>query len=121
MGFEPRNHDFYKQKSAYEMENTGSISKQQFVEIFRAKWGETDPPELLSTAFKLYDMEGAGSITLENLAEITELIGENASEEALQEMMNEAAGVKPGGEDAFEINEEQFMKILIKQTEKVSL
>ena len=36
----------------------------------------------------------------------------------LQEMMNEAAGTKPGDPDATEISEEQFMKILVKQIEK---
>ena len=38
LGFEPRKDEVKKLMSDYDKENTGSISKQQFVEIFRAKW-----------------------------------------------------------------------------------
>ena len=80
--------------------------------------GETDTPELLHLAFQLYDEEENNLLSLDNLITITEEIGEETPVETLQEMMNEAAGVKPGDPDATEITEEQFMKILVKQTEK---
>ena len=80
--------------------------------------GETDTPELLHLAFQLYDEEENNLLSLDNLIKITEEIGEETPVETLQEMMNEAAGVKPGDPDAMEITEEQFMKILVKQTEK---
>ena len=80
--------------------------------------GETDSHELLHLAFQLYDEEENGVLSLENLMKVTEMIGEETPVETLQEMINEAAGVKPGEPDATEISEEQFMKILVKQTEK---
>lgn len=80
--------------------------------------GETDSHDLLHLAFQLYDEEESKVLSLENLIKVTEEIGEETPVETLQEMMNEAAGVKPGEPDATEITEEQFMKILVKQTEK---
>jgi hypothetical protein len=79
--------------------------------------GETDPPELLHLAFQLYDEEENNLLSLDNLIKITEEIGEETPVETLQDMINEAAGVKPGDPDATFITEEQFLKILVKQTE----
>mmetsp|Transcript_54491 Transcript_54491/g.111183 ORF Transcript_54491/g.111183 Transcript_54491/m.111183 type:complete len:179 (-) Transcript_54491:145-681(-) len=118
LGFEPRKDEVKKLMSDNDKENSGTINKQQFVEIFRAKWGETDPPDLLNLAFQLYDTEESGTLSLDNLQQITEMIGEGASVEELQEMMNEAAGVKNGDENAWEISVEQFMKIMVHQPEK---
>ena len=80
--------------------------------------GETDSHDLLHLAFQLYDEEENNVLSLDNLIKVTEAIGEEFPVETLQEMINEAAGVKPGEPDANEITEEQFMKILVKQTEK---
>ena len=118
LGFEPRKDEVKKLMSDNDKDNSGKISKQQFVEIFRGKWGETDPPDLLHLAFQLYDEEENGVLSLQNLVKVTEEIGEELPIETLQEMMNEAAGTKPGDPDATEISEEQFMKILVKQIEK---
>lgn len=41
LGFEPRKDEVKKLMSDNDKENTGTISKQQFVEIFRAKWVRT--------------------------------------------------------------------------------
>jgi Ca2+-binding EF-hand superfamily protein len=79
--------------------------------------GETDPPELLHLAFQLYDEEENNLLSLDNLIKITKEIGEETPVETLQDMINEAAGVKPGDPDATFITEEQFLKILVKQTE----
>jgi hypothetical protein len=42
-----------KMMSDHDKENTGFITKQQFVEIFRAKWGETEPPAMMHLAFQV--------------------------------------------------------------------
>lgn len=78
--------------------------------------GETDQPDLLHLAFQLYDKENSGKLTIDHLREVTEMIGETANREELQEMMNEAFGVRPGEPDAYEINEEQFVKIMERKT-----
>lgn len=118
LGFEPRKDEVKKLMSDNDKENSGTINKQQFVEIFRAKWGETDPPDLLQLAFELYDKEESGTLNLDNLRDVTEMIGENATIEELQEMMDEAAGVRAGEDSAWDITVEQFMKIMVQEKEK---
>lgn len=41
LGFEPRKDEVKKLMSDNDKDNTGTITKQQFVEIFRAKWVRT--------------------------------------------------------------------------------
>jgi hypothetical protein len=84
---------------------------------FCAVQGETDPPDLLHLAFQMYDTEDKGTITLNDLLELTEMIGASATTEELQEMMNEANGVRTGDPDAYEITEAAFMKIMEKKVE----
>ena len=61
LGFEPRKDEVKKLMSDTDKENTGTINKQQFVEIFRTKWGETDPQALLHLAFQVSPHPGVES------------------------------------------------------------
>ena len=42
LGFEPRKDEVKKLMSDNDKDNSGKINKQQFVEIFRAKWVSRD-------------------------------------------------------------------------------
>ena len=43
LGFEPRKDEVKKLMSDNDKDNSGKINKQQFVEIFRAKWVSINP------------------------------------------------------------------------------
>jgi Ca2+-binding EF-hand superfamily protein len=47
-------------------------------------------------AFELFDSEGRGVITLDDLRRIARVLGEDCTDEDLQEMIDEAAGTRPG-------------------------
>mmetsp|Transcript_42336 Transcript_42336/g.113261 ORF Transcript_42336/g.113261 Transcript_42336/m.113261 type:complete len:173 (-) Transcript_42336:45-563(-) len=75
LGFEPKKDEVKMLMSDYDKENSGAINKQQFVEIFKAKWMETIQPDVLHLAFQLYDTEGTGNISFENLRNVMDMIG----------------------------------------------
>ena len=53
-------------------------------------------PREISQAFELFNSEGQGVITLSDLRRVTKVLGEDCSEDNLQEMIHEAAGTRAG-------------------------
>lgn len=57
--------------------------------IVSRKFRDRDPTDEILKAFKLFDEEGTGKITLKNMKKISRELGENLSEEELQAMIDE--------------------------------
>ncbi|CCG23085.1 Cdc31 protein [Candida orthopsilosis Co 90-125] len=65
-----------------------------------------DPLDEIRRAFKLFDIDGTGKISVRNLRKISKDLGENLSDEELQAMIDEFDLDEDG-----EINEEEFIRI----------
>ncbi|KAL9643977.1 hypothetical protein ABK040_005445 [Willaertia magna] len=83
------------------------INYDSFLQIMTSKMSERDPLEEVKKAFKLFDEDNKGKITLKNLKKIAREIGENMSEEELQAMIDEFDLDQDG-----EINENEFIAIM---------
>uniref|UniRef100_A0A8I6APZ1 Centrin 4 n=1 Tax=Rattus norvegicus TaxID=10116 RepID=A0A8I6APZ1_RAT len=70
---------------------------------------EKDEKEEILKAFKLFDDDATGSISLNNIKRVAKELGENLTEDELQEMLDEADRDGDG-----EINEEEFLKMMRK-------
>mmetsp|Transcript_42337 Transcript_42337/g.113264 ORF Transcript_42337/g.113264 Transcript_42337/m.113264 type:complete len:140 (-) Transcript_42337:29-448(-) len=114
LGFEPKKDEVKMLMSDYDKENSGAINKQQFVEIFKAKWMETIQPDVLHLAFQLYDTEGTGNISFENLRNVMDMIGDEVQDEELEEMLGEAAALGQEGSAAAAATEDLFVRIMEK-------
>lgn len=68
---------------------------------------ERDPMEEIRKAFKLFDDDGTGKISLRNLRRVAKEIGENIDDEELQAMIDEFDLDQDG-----EINEQEFISIM---------
>lgn len=75
------------------------------------KYSERDPTDEILRAFKLFDEEGKGRISLRNLKKIARELGENLTEEELQAMIEEF----DKDQDGF-INEQEFLSIMKQST-----
>ena len=71
------------------------------------KIAERDPREEILKAFKLFDDDNTGKISLKNLRRVARELGEVMTDEELQEMIDEADRDGDG-----EINEEEFIRIM---------
>ncbi len=70
---------------------------------------ERDPREEILKAFRLFDDDNTGKISLRNLKRVARELGETMTDDELQEMIDEADRDGDG-----EISEEDFIRVMKK-------
>jgi len=88
---------------------SGTIDFNEFLDMMTSKMSERDSREEILKAFRLFDDDETGKITLKNLRRVAKEIGENMTDEELQEMIEEA---DLDGDN--EIDQEEFLRIMKK-------
>ncbi len=91
------------------MIGSGTIDFNEFLQLMSVKMSERDSKEEILKAFKLFDDDSTGKITFKNLKRVAKELGENLTDEELQEMIDEADRDGDG-----EINEDDFLRIMKK-------
>ncbi|SOV10224.1 centrin-1 [Plasmodium sp. gorilla clade G2] len=109
LGFEPKKEDIRKIISDVDKDGSGTIDFNDFLDIMTIKMCERDPKEEILKAFRLFDDDETGKISFKNLKRVAKELGENITDEEIQEMIDEADRDGDG-----EINEEEFMRIMKK-------
>lgn len=107
LGFEVRKVDVLKILKDYDREGTGKISFDDFNEVVTERILARDPKEEVLKAFKLFDDDESGNISLRNLRRVARELGENVSDEELRSMIDEFDTNGDG-----EINQEEFLAIM---------
>ena len=110
LGFDVKKQEVLNLMKEYDREGAGQIEYHDFLEIMTNKIGERDPVEEILKAFKLFDEDNTGKISLRNLRRVARELGENLSDDELQAMIDEFDKDGDG-----EINEQEFLNIM-KQT-----
>jgi centrin-1 len=109
LGFEPKKDEIKKMISDIDKDGSGTIDFQEFLEMMTNKMSEKDSREEILKAFRLFDDDETGKITFKNLKRVAKELGENMTDEELQEMIDEADRDGDG-----EICEEEFLRIMKK-------
>eukprot|EP00002_Diphylleia_rotans_P026220 TRINITY_DN5217_c0_g2_i1.p1 TRINITY_DN5217_c0_g2~~TRINITY_DN5217_c0_g2_i1.p1 ORF type:complete len:171 (-),score=57.24 TRINITY_DN5217_c0_g2_i1:461-973(-) len=89
MGFEVKKAEVKRMIEDIDVDQTGKVGLGDFLNIMTTKISERDPMEEIARAFRLFDEESAGKITLKNLRKIAKELGENTTDEELQAMIEE--------------------------------
>merc|ERR1719219_1669209 len=95
--------------SEVDKENAGKLSLENFTVLMANKMAEKDTKEEILKAFKLFDDDESGKISFQNLKRVAKELGENLTDEELQEMIDEADRDGDG-----EVNQEEFLRIMKK-------
>ncbi|KAL0613650.1 Centrin-1 [Plecturocebus cupreus] len=90
LGFKPRKEEMKKMISEVDKEGTGKISFNDFLAVMTQKMSEKDTKEEMLKAFRLFDDDETGKISFKNLKRVANELGENLTDEELQEMIDEA-------------------------------
>ncbi|EPY73430.1 Centrin-1 [Camelus dromedarius] len=109
LGFEPKKEEMKRMISEVDKEGTGKISFNDFLAVMTQKMAEKDTKEEILKAFRLFDDDETGKISFKNLKRVANELGENLTDEELQEMIDEADRDGDG-----EVNEEEFLRIMKK-------
>lgn len=73
----------------YDTDDTNLITYDNFFKTVGEMIIKRDPLEEIRRAFRLFDIDGTGKISVRNLRKISRDLGENLSEEELQAMIDE--------------------------------
>jgi len=109
LGFEPRKEEIKKMIAEVDKESSGKLSLDSFMMLMGNKMSEKDTKEEILKAFKLFDDDDTGNITFTNLKRVAAELGENLTDEELQEMIDEADRDGDG-----EVNQDEFLRIMKK-------
>lgn len=88
---------------------TGKLTFDDFLQLMSTKMAEKDSKEEILKAFRLFDEEDKGKITFRDLKRVSQELGENLTNQELQEMIDEADRDGDG-----EIDQEEFLRIMKK-------
>uniref|UniRef100_A0A3Q4B1G0 EF-hand domain-containing protein n=1 Tax=Mola mola TaxID=94237 RepID=A0A3Q4B1G0_MOLML len=109
LGFEPKKEEIKKMISDVDKDGTGKISFADFLAVMTQKMAEKDSKEEILKAFRLFDDDETGKISFKNLKRVAKELGENLTDEELQEMIDEADRDGDG-----EVNQQEFLRIMKK-------
>ncbi|XP_034546856.1 caltractin [Notolabrus celidotus] len=109
LGFEPKKEEIKQMIADVDKEGSGTIDFNTFLSIMTLKTGDKDSKEEILKAFRLFDDDGTGKISFKNLKRVAKELGENLTDEELQEMIDEADRDGDG-----EVNEQEFLSIMKK-------
>ena len=87
------------------------IEFEEFLDLMTARISDKDSKENITKVFELFDDEGKGHITVEDLKKVSEQLGEEMSDEELKEMI-ERADIDGKGY----VNADEFFNIMTKKT-----
>uniref|UniRef100_A0A3Q3VXX3 EF-hand domain-containing protein n=1 Tax=Mola mola TaxID=94237 RepID=A0A3Q3VXX3_MOLML len=105
LGFEPKKEEIKKMIADIDKEGSGTIDFTDFLNMMTEK----DSKEEVMKAFRLFDDDCTGKISFKNLKRVAKELGENLTDEELQEMIDEADRDGDG-----EVNEQEFLRIMKK-------
>ncbi|XP_036825797.1 centrin-2 isoform X2 [Oncorhynchus mykiss] len=109
LGFEPKKEEIKRMITEVDKDGTGKISFSDFLTVMTQKMAEKDSKEEILKAFRLFDDDETGKISFRNLKRVAKELGENLTDEELQEMIEEADRDGDG-----EVNQGEFLRIMKK-------
>ena len=88
MGFEPKREEVRRMIAESDRDGSGTISFDTFQSVMASKMHARDPKEEAIKAFRLFDDDETGTISLKNLRRVAKELGENMTDDELQEVID---------------------------------
>merc|ERR1712151_561409 len=89
LGFDVKNDELKKMITDIDADGSGHIEFPEFLEMMTGKMGEKDTKEEIMKVFKLFDNDSTGKVSFSNLKRVAKELGENMTEEELQDMIQQ--------------------------------
>ena len=107
LGFETRNNSIYQMILDLDSDGNGTIDFDEWIGLMTKKTNDKESRASLKKVFDLFDDERTGYISIKNLRRVAQEVGENISEEELQDLITRADLDGDGL-----VSEEEFYRII---------
>merc|ERR1712159_751946 len=107
LGLDAKKDEIRRMINDIDKDGSGTIDFNEFLGMMTARMGDRDSREEIIKVFRLFDDDETGKISFKNLKRVDQELGENMTDEELQEMIDEADRDGDG-----EVNEEEFFRIM---------
>jgi len=108
LGANPTQAELQEMINEVDTDGSGKIEFKEFLDLFAKKMKDPDTEEDLIEAFKIFDKDGNGVISAQELRHVMTTLGERLTEEEADEMIREADIDGDGY-----INYHEFVKIMM--------
>jgi Ca2+-binding EF-hand superfamily protein len=110
LGFESKNGAIFQMIADLDTDGNGTIDFGEWFSLMTKRVNDKDSRANINKIFALYDDERTGYISIKNLRRVAQELGENVSEEELQELITRADVDQDGL-----VSEEEFYIILTRK------
>merc|ERR1712139_689932 len=110
LGFEPSVDEVAKMVKDIDIDGNATVEFEEFIEMMEGKMSGKDPVEEMQKAFKLYDTEGKGKITVKDMERVAKELGENLTKEELQGILDDSDRDGNGT-----LTEDEFVRVMCNQ------
>lgn len=110
LGFQVKKADIRRMLTGFEKDIARGIPFEDFLEMVTPKMQARDTREEIGKVFALFDDDNSGKITFRNLKRVANELGENLTDEELQEMIDEADRDGDGM-----IDQDEFFRVMKKR------
>eukprot|EP00615_Pteridomonas_danica_P011280 CAMPEP_0114350158 /NCGR_PEP_ID=MMETSP0101-20121206/16125_1 /TAXON_ID=38822 ORGANISM="Pteridomonas danica, Strain PT" /NCGR_SAMPLE_ID=MMETSP0101 /ASSEMBLY_ACC=CAM_ASM_000211 /LENGTH=159 /DNA_ID=CAMNT_0001489197 /DNA_START=139 /DNA_END=618 /DNA_ORIENTATION=- len=110
LGFQVKKQEIRQMMTDIDKLESPTVLFDEFVEMVTPRMSSRDAREEIIKVFKLFDDDNSGKISFKNLQRVARELGENLTDDELQEMIDEA---DRDGDNA--INEEEFYRVMKKR------
>merc|ERR1712107_110514 len=107
LGLDAKKDEIRRMINDIDKDGSGTIDFNEFLNMMTARMGDRDSREEIVKVFRLFDDDETGKISFKNLKRVAQELGENMTDEELQEMIDEADRDGDG-----EVNEDEFFRIM---------
>ncbi|OQR92542.1 caltractin [Achlya hypogyna] len=111
LGFQVKKAEVRKMIADIDKDENGTIEFENFVEMMTSRMNSRDTREEVLKIFRLFDDDNTGKISFKNLKRVCSELGENLTDEEMQEMIEEADRDGDGL-----INEDEFFRVMKKRS-----
>jgi Ca2+-binding EF-hand superfamily protein len=92
-------------------ESNARVDFEEFVDMMTARMNYRESTNDLSEVFKMFDSDGTGKISLQNLREVSAEMGEDLADEELMDLL-----IRADGDGDNELSEAEFQLLMKSET-----